>query len=87
LIFTFICINDSLDWKDLTKEEMLERVLKKTKPGSILLFHNSTKYTSSSLPDIIKALKAKNFELVKVSELIYKDNYIVDPNGVQKQNK
>ena len=32
---------------------------------------------------IIKTIKASGFEIVKVSELIYKQNYKIDANGVQ----
>ncbi len=78
---------DSLDWKGLTKDEMLERINTKTTSGSILLFHNDTKYTSQSLDAILTSLSKKGFKFSKVSDLIYKDNYIIDNTGLQiKQN-
>ena len=32
---------------------------------------------------ILKNIKEKNLEVVKVSDLIYKDNYTIDVNGEQ----
>jgi len=75
---------DSLDWKpETTEAEILRRVTEKTRPGSILLFHNDTKYTAKILPEVIKQLLEQGYEFVKVSELIYKDNYYIDHTGRQ----
>lgn len=79
---------DSLDWKkEMSREAILDRILKRTKPGSIILFHNDTQYTSKLLPQIISELKAKDFEFLPVSELIMKDNYFIDDQGRQQRNK
>jgi peptidoglycan/xylan/chitin deacetylase (PgdA/CDA1 family) len=51
--------------------------------GSIVLFHNDAKYTPEALPAIIAGLKAKGFEIVPISELIYRDNFTVDGEGRQ----
>ena len=48
--------------------------------------HNGTKHTADSLDMIIKNIKEKGLEIVKVSDLIYKDNYYIDVNGMQNQN-
>ena len=32
---------------------------------------------------LIKNIKGKGYEIVTVSDLIYKDNYAIDNNGVQ----
>jgi peptidoglycan-N-acetylglucosamine deacetylase len=55
-----------------TKERLIEWVLKKAKPGSIIVMHiNHTRFhTSEALPAIIDGLKAKGLKLVTVSELI-----------------
>lgn len=75
---------DSLDWKpETTKADLINRVVSKSKSGSIILMHNDTKYTAEALPDVLEQLKAKGFEFVTVSELIYKDNYTIDHNGRQ----
>jgi len=44
---------DSIDWKEQGADLEYERIIKKTKPGSILLFHNTAKYTPDNLPRII----------------------------------
>lgn len=76
---------DSLDWKDLGVNSIVNRVSQKTKSGSIILLHNDTKYTIQALPIILEKLKSKGYEFVIVSELIYKDNYYIDHLGVQHQ--
>ncbi|AJD29966.1 MULTISPECIES: polysaccharide deacetylase family sporulation protein PdaB [Clostridium] len=77
---------DSIDWKEQGADLEYERIIKKTKPGSILLFHNTAKYTPDNLPRIIKELKENGFQFVKVGDLIYKENYYIDSAGVQKKN-
>jgi len=47
------------------------------------LSHNGTKNIADSLDGLIKNIKSQGFELVTVSELIYKDNYVIDNNGIQ----
>ena len=61
----------------------LNRVLKKTKPGSIILFHNNAKNTPINLPKIIEHFKENGYEFVKVGDLIYKDKYYLDQEGRQ----
>ena len=55
----------------------------KVKPGDIILSHNGTKHTADSLDMLIKNIKSKKIEIVKVSELIYQDNYKINVNGTQ----
>ena len=50
---------DSLDWKDLSAKDIENRVVKKVKNGSIVLFHNQGLNTAKALPNIIKTLKNK----------------------------
>jgi len=78
---------DSLDWKPgISREEILQRIDMKIKPGSIILFHNDTKHTAKLLPEIITNLKGKGYRLIPVSQLIKKDNYYIDEEGRQKDN-
>ena len=51
--------------------------------GSIILMHNGAKYTAEALPKVIEGLKAKGYEIVPISELIYKENYHLDVTGRQ----
>ena len=74
---------DSLDYKGLTEEQMWERIEPKLQNGSIILMHNGTENTALSLDTIIKNIKEKGYNLVTVSELIYKENYTIDNKGVQ----
>jgi peptidoglycan/xylan/chitin deacetylase (PgdA/CDA1 family) len=55
-----------------TKERLVEWVVKKAKPGSIIVMHINHKrfHTSEALPGIIAGLRAKGLEPMKVSELI-----------------
>lgn len=65
---------------------MWKRLDSKISSGSIILSHNGTKHTADSLEMLIHNIKEKGFDIVTVSELIYKDNYTIDNNGVQKNN-
>ncbi len=76
---------DSLDWHlDITIEDIHNRINKGVKNGSILLFHNDTKYTANIISDIIVNLKDRGYSFVPVSELIIKDDYYIDNTGRQK---
>ena len=74
---------DSLDWKSLTADAMQERILKRVKSGSILLFHNGAKHTAAALPGILSELKNQGYSFCTVSELIYQDGYYIDHTGMQ----
>ncbi len=74
---------DTLDYKDLTGQEMWNRIKDKLERGSIILSHNGTTHTADSLDMLLKNIKQKGFEIVKVSELIYNDNYTINNNGTQ----
>ena len=62
---------------------MYDRIVPKIQPGSIVLFHNGGKYTPEALPMILEALLREGYKIVPISELIYTENYTVDPNGRQ----
>jgi polysaccharide deacetylase family sporulation protein PdaB len=77
---------DSLDWKkEMSKQDILDRILKRTRPGAIILFHNDTQYTVELLPNIISELKVKGFGFAAVSEMIMRDNYYIDDQGRQQK--
>lgn len=77
---------DSLDWKDLSAKQITERVLKRVKNGSIVLFHNQGLHTAEALPTIIKGLKERGYTFYPIGEMIYKDNYVINSDGGQTQN-
>lgn len=74
---------DSLDWKDLSANDIAMRVISRVQSGSIILCHNNGKHTAEALPVILDTLKNKGFTFVPIGELIYRENYTIDPNGRQ----
>ena len=74
---------DSLDWKDLTGDEMLRRVRDKLEPGSIILFHNNSTHILDGLEKTLQELQAQGYEGVPVRDLIHTGNYIIDHAGRQ----
>ncbi len=74
---------DSLDWKDLSADEISNRVTSKVKPGSIVLFHNAALNTPEALPAIIECLQKEGYKIVPVSEIILKENFTIDSTGKQ----
>lgn len=74
---------DSLDWKELGVQPVVDKVTRNIRNGSIVLFHNNAKYISEYLPIVIERLLESGYEIVPVSELIYKDNFMMDNTGRQ----
>ena len=66
---------------------MWNRLKEKIKAGDIILSHNGTKHTADSLDMIIKNIKAKDLEVVRISDLIYQENYTINNNGTQIKSK
>lgn len=79
---------DSLDWKDYGVESIIKTVTehKDLKNGAIILMHNGAKYTAQALPTVIEKLQADGYQIVPISELIYKDDYHLDVTGRQIKN-
>lgn len=77
-----------MDWKDYGVDNIIKTVLenKNLGNGSIILCHNGAKYTADALDALITGLQEKGYELVQVSELIYKENYHMDVSGRQIQD-
>lgn len=74
---------DSLDWKELGVQPVVDRVTRNIRNGSIVLFHNNAKYIKEYLPLVMERLQESGYEIVPISELIYKDNFIMDNTGRQ----
>ena len=79
---------DSLDWKDYGVDSIIDTVVnhKNLQNGSIILCHNGAKYTAAALESLIIGLKEKGYEIVPVSELIYREDYHLDVTGRQIKN-
>ena len=76
--------SDSVDWKNTSLDSEYNRIIKTIDKGGIMLFHNNGKYTSQNLDKLIPKLKEEGYTFVKVGELIYSNNYIIDENGIQR---
>lgn len=79
---TIIWNIDSLDWKNPGRDVVIERVVKRLKPGGIILMHASDTptQTAEALPILLEKIKEKGYSIVTVSDLL--DNY--SENGVSK---
>ena len=78
---------DSLDWKELGVQPVVDKVTRNIQNGSIVLFHNNAKYISEYLPIVIERLQDSGYEIVPISELIYKENFKMDNAGRQILNE
>lgn len=76
---------DSLDWKNLGMQNILDTVLshKHLGSGSIILCHNGADYTADALDALLTGLEDAGYTLVPISELIYTENYEMDHEGRQ----
>ena len=74
---------DSLDWKNITAAQIVDRVTRNVKPGSIVLFHNNAEHVEEYLPAILDRLKSEGYQIVPVGDLIMKENYHIDHAGRQ----
>jgi peptidoglycan/xylan/chitin deacetylase (PgdA/CDA1 family) len=61
---------DPYDWKRPGPAVVRSRILKETRPGSIVLSHDIHPGTIEAMPSTLDALEAKGFKFVTVSELI-----------------
>jgi peptidoglycan/xylan/chitin deacetylase (PgdA/CDA1 family) len=61
---------DPLDWKRPGPTVVTNRILKETRPGSIVLSHDIHPGTIEAMPATINELEAKGFQFVTVSELL-----------------
>ncbi len=77
---------DSLDWKGLSCDQMMTRIKAGVHNGAIILFHNNSYHIVDSLTHIINYLRSEGYSMVKLSDLVYENNYTIDNNGLQKLN-
>ncbi len=78
---------DSLDWKEISAQEIAQRVTGKVDSGSIVLFHNAALHTPEALPAILQYLLQEGYTVVPISQLILPGNcgtdYTIDHTGRQ----
>ncbi|WNQ11778.1 polysaccharide deacetylase family sporulation protein PdaB [Paenibacillus aurantius] len=72
---------DSMDWKNIGVDQIVERVVTKAHNGDIVLLHasDSSEQTHEALPRIIDQLKAQGYEFVTVSEMIHQTSVTQTP--------
>lgn len=75
---------DSLDWKDLSAQDIAMRVINGVQPGSIVLMHNNGLHTAESLPVIISTLKNRGYTFRPIGQMIYRSGYTLDSYGRQQ---
>ena len=71
---TIIWNVDSLDWKNPGRDVIVDRIMKRLKPGAIILMHASDTpvQTAEALPILLEKIKAEGYQIVTVSELLNK---------------
>lgn len=74
---------DSLDWRDVTPDDITRRILSRIHPGAIVLFHNNAESTPAALPRILSALQAGGWRIVPISQLLHPGPYTIDHEGRQ----
>ena len=72
---------DSLDWKDPSPQDMVQRIENNLCEGSIILLHNGATNTPEALPLIIEAIHNKGYKIVPISQLLPKGEYQTDHEG------
>ncbi len=72
---------DSLDWQNLTREEIVQRVNHRAHKGAIILFHNNGLYTADALPEIINYYQRHGYSILPISKLIYHQDFTIDPHS------
>jgi peptidoglycan/xylan/chitin deacetylase (PgdA/CDA1 family) len=65
----------SLDTVIRDENRLLEKVLRRVKPGSILLFHDTSEATVKMLPRLIRELRQREYRFVRLDKLIKLDPY------------
>ena len=74
---------DSLDWKDLSADEIHKRVTTRVCPGSIVLFHNAALHTPEALAGIIETLLQDGYTFIPISQILLDGAYTIDHTGRQ----
>ncbi len=60
---------DTRDWAATNHKQIVNVVMERTKPGSIILFHEGKQLTVKALPEILKWLTDEGYTMVTLAEL------------------
>ena len=74
---------DSLDWKNLGIDHMINQVTKNVQPGDIILFHNDSEYIVEALPAILKHYQEQGFDMIPAKDILLTGNTTIDVQGKQ----
>ena len=74
---------DSLDWKNISAQDMISRCTKNVTPGDIVLFHNDSKYILEALPQILEYYINAGYKIIPVSQLLLEGDTWIDHTGEQ----
>lgn len=61
---------DTLDWKHRDPAQTLAITLRDTRPGSIVLMHETHATTIEAVPEVIDALRARGYTFVTIADLL-----------------
>ena len=77
---------DTIDWKrERSADAILNGVLPKLTPGSIILCHNNGYEIKNYLPALIEKAQEQGYTFHTVSELLLPGETTIDNNGVQRR--
>jgi peptidoglycan/xylan/chitin deacetylase (PgdA/CDA1 family) len=75
---------DPLTWKpEVPVKRAVEMAMENVKPGSIFLFKTNGKFVEDTLREVLTRLRMKGYEAVKVSDMLFTEDFAVDVNGTQ----
>ena len=69
-----------------TGDALVEFVLKRTKPGAIILLHNGRNATVEALPRIIAGLRQRGLRFVTIEQLARRRNTVAAKPGPKAAN-
>jgi peptidoglycan/xylan/chitin deacetylase (PgdA/CDA1 family) len=78
---------DPFDWKRPGPAVVRNRILKETRPGSIVLSHDIHPGTIEAMPSTFDELEAKGFKFVTVSELLAMATPVTPPPKAERAEK
>lgn len=67
--WTIMWTLDTVDWQRPAPSVIVQRIVPRARPGSIVLMH-PTEPTLAALPTMIQSLQAEGYELIPIGELI-----------------
>nr|WP_242422327.1 polysaccharide deacetylase family protein [Nocardiopsis sp. TSRI0078] len=60
---------DSEDWTDTSRDEIVESVVEQAEPGAVVLLHDTLSPTLAAVPEIIERLRGQGYAFATVSQV------------------